>query len=166
MKENGYIVTLSGSADSGDAGRSSKSLARSSVVSRSAQSQPPGGKQPHHSPTSTKHQKVSIPLSRRPDCMYFVNGTCNKGENCIFRHNLLARAGSHDVCPNWIRYHSCDDQLCKKLHPKQTLKASLEEIEEFEVSFFVFVFIFVIAIYYFFFFFFFSFFLSFIYLFF
>ena len=67
--------------------------------------------------------------------MYFVNGTCNKGDNCIFRHNLLARAGSHDVCPNWIRYHSCDDQLCKKLHPKQTLKASLEEIEEFEVFF-------------------------------
>jgi hypothetical protein len=73
-----------------------------------------------------RNGKGEIPLSRRPDCMHFLRGSCANGENCLYRHNLLARVGGMNVCDTWLRDHACSDQLCKKIHTKN-YRSDLDE---------------------------------------
>jgi hypothetical protein len=59
-----------------------------------------------------------IPWSRRPDCMYYVKGSCSKGDKCVFRHNENAKFGTHETCPSWLSTGTCVDQGCFNMHPK------------------------------------------------
>lgn len=62
--------------------------------------------------------------ARRPDCMFYVKGTCSKGDLCVFRHSNRARFGTHEVCPTWERTRDCDDPACPHLHPKMVAPAA------------------------------------------
>ena len=60
-----------------------------------------------------------IPWNRRPDCLYFLRGMCNKGDKCVYRHNENARLGPREPCPAWTANNGfCSDPNCMYLHPK------------------------------------------------
>lgn len=47
------------------------------------------------------------------DCVYFLQGTCTKGENCKYRHNEAAKANPI-ICRAWPR---CMNYTCPFKHP-------------------------------------------------
>ena len=63
-----------------------------------------------------------IPWTRRPDCLYFLRGTCTKGDKCVFRHNENAFYGPREVCPTWTATGTCADQACVYVHPKPSTR--------------------------------------------
>lgn len=60
----------------------------------------------------------AIPWARRPDCLFFLRGSCCKGDRCAFRHNEAARTGPGTVCPAWAATGACADPACVLVHPK------------------------------------------------
>jgi len=76
-----------------------------------------GAQSPPQRRTSTGGGST-IPFAKRPDCMFYVKGTCTKGPNCLFRHNRLAKTGSQETCRTWEQTLQCDDPNCTYLHPK------------------------------------------------
>lgn len=61
----------------------------------------------------------AIPFERRPDCLYFLQGTCTRGDKCVFRHSNKALHGSRQECPTWVRTNGvCGNMYCTFVHPK------------------------------------------------
>ena len=52
-------------------------------------------------------------LHHLADCIYFLQGTCTKGENCKYRHNEAAKATT-TICRAWPK---CLNYTCPFRHP-------------------------------------------------
>ncbi|CCJ30110.1 unnamed protein product, partial [Pneumocystis jirovecii] len=51
----------------------------------------------------------------RADCLFFMNNSCNKGDLCIYRHNLLARE-SRVQCTEFQARQTCSKVGCGDRH--------------------------------------------------
>eukprot|EP01105_Mastigella_eilhardi_P012111 TRINITY_DN2787_c0_g1_i2.p1 TRINITY_DN2787_c0_g1~~TRINITY_DN2787_c0_g1_i2.p1 ORF type:complete len:1112 (-),score=192.03 TRINITY_DN2787_c0_g1_i2:25-2958(-) len=74
---------------------------------------------PQTPPSHGVGQSLAIPWVRRPDCMFFIRGSCSKGDRCAFRHNDKAKLGPHEPCEQWERLGVCEDRTCIFLHPRK-----------------------------------------------
>ncbi|ORD93709.1 ZC11A [Enterospora canceri] len=61
-------------------------------------------------------------LDKIEDCYYFLYSTCQRGQECGFRHNLLSKQ-CNILCDEWDRTGSCREE-CPLRHSRYHLKKS------------------------------------------